>query len=92
MAYTRLNTQGASHVVLIALVAVLAVVGFAGYKVLGGNSKQSASTQTQSQAVTTPDKIKTKADLQQSAKSLDAADVEKSLDSTQLDTDLNDLL
>jgi predicted negative regulator of RcsB-dependent stress response len=92
MTYTRLNARGASHIVVIALVAILAVVGFAGYKVLGNNSKQSASTSSQNQAVTAPDKIKTKADLQQSAKSLDGADVDKSLDSTQLDTDLNDLL
>lgn len=90
MAYTRLNTRGASHVVLIALVAVLAVVGVAGYKVLGNNSKQNASTSL-NQAVSAPDKIKTKADIQQSAKSLDNADVDKSLDSTQLDSDLNDL-
>lgn len=92
MTHTRLNSQGASHIVLVALVAVLAVVGFAGYKVLGNNSKDNASTQAQTESVTAPDKIKTKADLQQSAKSLDNADVDKSLDSTQLDSDLNDLL
>lgn len=92
MTYTRLNTQGVSHIVLIALVAIVAVVGFAGYKVLGNNSKQNASTPSLNQAVTAPDKIKTKADLQQSSRSLDSADVDKSLDSTQLDTDLNDLL
>lgn len=92
MAYTRLNARGASHIILVALVAVLLVVGFAGYKVFGNNSKKSPSTPALSQSVTAPDKIKTKADLQQSTKSLDAADVDKSLDGSQLDSDLNDLL
>lgn len=85
----RLNSIGATHIAFAALILVIVGVGFAAYRVVG--VKHSAKPST-SQVAKQSDKLKTSADIKQASSQLDSADVDKSLDSSQLDSDLNDLL
>lgn len=85
----RFNSEGGSHIVLAAVILVVLGVGFAAYKVVG---KQPAQPATQQTSNTSSGKYKTTADVKKANTELDSTDVDKSLDSSQLDTDLNDLL
>ena len=88
------NQKGSSHLVVLLLVVLVAVVGFAGYRVMKNQDASVASTANESTvaASTVPAKIKTKPQAQQASKALDAEAIDKTLDSTQLDSDLNSVL
>jgi hypothetical protein len=89
----RTFNQSGSHVIAIALVvAVLGVVGFAGYTVSHRNQKAAVTTRSESDKV--PGAIKTRADLTATAHALDSAsgDLNSSIDTSSLDSDMNDLL
>lgn len=85
----RLNSVGASHVAFIAAVLVVLAVGFAGYRVSG--TKHSA-TPANNTATTQPAKYKSVNDVKSADTQLNNVNVDKSLDSSSLDSDLNDLL
>jgi len=93
----RLNQSG-SHIVALALaVVVVAVLGFAGYRVMQANKTTpvtTASTQPLSTPSAVPATIKTNGDLTATAKALDdtSAQVDSSLNDNSLNSDLNDLL
>jgi hypothetical protein len=93
---TRQSLQaGFGHVAVVFLIVFVAVVGFAGYKVMSSNSsKQDASVAVPVAASTVPAQIKTKADLVQTAKVLDnsSSSVDSTLNDTALSSDLNDML
>lgn len=91
---TYRNTQhGGSHVVLLIVVVLVAVVGFAAYRVMGAQKKTTVSNATTSgqSTVATPAKIQSKADVTQASKSLDSVQIDSGLDSSALDADLNSL-
>ena len=84
----RLNSIGASHIVFIAVVVVVLGIGFAAYRVVG---KQSNHQATQNTAPTAA-KFQNAADVKKANDTLTNTDVDKSLDASSLDSDLNVLL
>ncbi|HSX33567.1 MAG TPA: hypothetical protein VLF91_04490 [Candidatus Saccharimonadales bacterium] len=89
---TRTNESG-SHIIGISLaIVVLALVAFAGYRVVSRGGTTAPAKQTA--AVSQPAAISNKADLQQAAQSLDSSgsDVNSSLNTDSLNSDLNDML
>lgn len=85
----RLNSVGAGHLLIVAALAVLLGIGFTAYRVAGTPKKAPVNSTSSTQQ---PVKYKTKADVQNASKQLESTDVDKSLDSSSLDSDLNDLL
>lgn len=87
---------GFGHIVLLMLVLVVAVIGFAGYKVAStGTAKTASAPSTSATAVSTiPASIDTAADLAQTGKALDssATQAESSLDDSGLDADIDAVL
>ena len=89
------NQKGSSHLVLLLLVLVLAVVGLAGYRVMKKQDSNIAAVNEPSSvaaAPSVPTKIQSKTQAQQASKALDAESIDKTLDSTQLDNDLKSIL
>ena len=92
---TSHNQTGSSHLVLLLLVAVFAVVGFAGYRVMknqDSNTAVSNEPAAVAAAPVVPSKIQSKSQAQQASKALDAESIDKNLDSSQLDNDLKSVL
>lgn len=91
----KLNQNGSHLVALVLGLLVVAVVGFAGYRVLSDNtSAPVATTPTSSATVSQPKAITSRAQLNQAAQSLDSStsDLNNSLDSNDLNSSLNTLL
>lgn len=86
------NQHGSSHIVISLLVVAFAVIGFAGYRVMG-SKKTTKSTPVVSQTPATeiPAKITSKAEVKQADTALNAEQIDKSLDSSQLDADISAL-
>ncbi len=87
-----INQAGFEAVGVLAVILVVAVIGFAGYKVMHMN--KAADSQQQASQPGVPAKIQTKADLTQTGKSLDAASgqLDSNLDDGSLDADMNAML
>lgn len=83
------NQKGATHIIAALVIVLVAVVGFAGYRVMDANKDKDGTTTTSSQV---PDKIQSKNDIEQASTALDSEDSDTTLDPSQLDSDLNDLL
>ncbi len=89
------DQKGSGHIVLIMSVFVLSVVGFAGYRVMKSQSTKnspSSSATTVSSATGIPSKISTKAQAKQAIKTLDNEPIDKTLDSSQLNSELSSVL
>lgn len=86
----RNSQAGVGHVLVVLVVLFVAVAGFAGYTVW--NAGQTSDTASQKGAPSTA--IKTKADLQSASKLLDttATQLDKDLDTSVLDSDIDQLL
>ena len=92
----RTNQSGFELASLAAVVLLVAVIGFAGYKVWQRDSNSAdTATKTSTQASTAvPATIDSQADLSSTAKSLDDASpqVNSDVNGDSLDADINDLL
>ena len=89
----RTNQQGISHVLVIGLVAIIALVGLAAFRVYDANqTTPTASKQAPAEVISEPEKINNAADAQKVEASLDQADVDGGVNESELDADLNDLL
>lgn len=88
------NANGFGHVALVFVVLFLAVVGFAGYKVVTANRSVATTPPAKTAATAVPAAINSKADLVQISKVLDSssAQVDSSLNDNALNSDLNDML
>lgn len=86
-----LNSDGFSPVILLAVIVFVGVTGVLAYRYLDTYYSQSPALSSQGQGASA-EKINSKADIQKASDSLDQTDVDKSLDSSQLDQDVNDLL
>ena len=87
----RANQDGVGHIIAFLVVAVIAVVGFAGYRVVAGNQSKD-TTATTAVVTKTPSAIKNAADVEQATASLNATKIDSGVDASQLDQDLNNLL
>lgn len=81
------SQRGASHAVAVLLIVVVAVVGFAGYRVMQSQNKKPAVTATQQKVDAVPDLKQTDTTLGDTDKAL-----QTSLDSSALDTDIDAML
>lgn len=89
----RTNQKGFELVGVLIVLVVLTVIVFVGYRAVNGRiSKTSLPAASTSSAIQLPSKIKSKADVQQASKSLDADSADKQLNPAQLDKDLTSLL
>lgn len=88
------SQKGFEAVGLLVVVAFLAIVGFAAFKVVGLNKSAASSTATTASAVRVPATIKTSADLKQTDQALQSTgqQAENSLNADSLDADLNAML
>ena len=74
-------------------VLVLAVVGFAGFRIMKNqDANVTESTVPTPKAAAVPAKITSKAQAHQAGKALDAEAIDKTLDSSALDSDLKSVL
>ena len=86
------NQKGFEAVGVLLVVVVVAIIGFAGYKVL--TLSKTVDPPATSAAVTEPDTIKSNQDLADTSKALDTAssELEGNLNDEALNSDLNALL
>ena len=86
----RLNNQGVGHMVMLGLVLVVAVVGFAGYYVMSANNNATKENSADVASDNNANGIRTQADLEQAGAELDtaAAQLDKDLDTSVLDSDM----
>jgi len=94
MGIRTFNQKGFESVFVGVALLFVAVIGFAGYKVITTNKSADTASVVPAEQNAVPSAIKTEADLQKTDKALEASAVEtdKSLDSTALDADLDTLL
>ena len=90
MKTTATRQAGFEHVTIGIFIVVIVVVGFASYRVL--RHKSNVPNQVTTPQTPIPNKIQSKADIRQASKALDAQDVDKQLDPSQLDKNITDLL
>ena len=86
------NQRGATHIVAVLVVIIVAVVGFAGYAVMHGGSKKDVAKIPVAPKSTAPAVFTSKADAQQAVKALDNDKLDQNLDTTALDSDIDALL
>lgn len=85
------HQKGTGHIVALFGVLVIAVAGFAGYRVIQSNNPEAVSDAA-IHATKTPTKLKTSADAKKAANSLDDTTIDSSINPNQLDDDLNSVL
>ena len=98
MSFTH-DQKGFGHIVLPLLVIAVLVVGFSAYEVFHANKTAQQNTTVSSGTTsptpaTVPTTIKSKSDLQQAADALNSANtqMQSQLNSSQLDSSINQLL
>lgn len=87
---TKSNQQGFSPVVILLLVALLALVGFAGWRIYSQN-EQSTQTGTSSQQNSDPvPQVENAQDLEKAEGYLKDSDIDKELDTNEIDSAINE--
>ncbi len=89
---TSLNQCGSTFVVLLLGLVVVTVVGVAGYRILNTTDTGSISSAPAKTSSGEPKTVKSTADIKQADKSLDSTSIDRSVDPSQLNSDLNALL
>ena len=89
----RLTTDqtGFGFVAILAVIALLGIVAFAGVRVMNSNQVDTTTTSL-SRTHSVPAKIQTSADLTKASAALDATPIDNGVNPNQLDKDLNSLL
>lgn len=90
----RFNQRGTTTFVIALAIFLLAVVAFAGYRVVRSSKSNSSNSSAVSsaKAASPPAEIKSKADVQQAVQALDNDQTANQLNPDQLNSDLNSLL
>jgi Tfp pilus assembly protein PilX len=83
---------GFAHLALLILLVVAAVVAFAGYKVVKNHQDQTAANKTSTAVIESAGTIKSAADLDSAAATLNNESVDSDLNPSQLDSDVNSVL
>lgn len=84
------DQNGFGFVAILAVMALLGIVAFAGVRVM--NSGQLDTSASLSRTSSVPAKIQTNADLTKASAALDATPIDSGVNPNQLDKDLNSLL
>ena len=85
--------KGFAHLALVLLVLVVAVIAFAGYKVVKNRQASTASNKTSTALVQSDIKvIKSKADLDSATNTLNSQSVDSDLNANELNSDISNLL
>jgi hypothetical protein len=87
-----LNQKGSSHIVVALAVVVIAVVAFAGYRVLQNNNADTTSDTTVSTHAAAPNTLNSTNDVRKADRSLDDQSIDGQVNPNKLDDDLNSLL
>ncbi len=92
-----LNQHGSFHLGIAAVVLALALVGFIGYRVAtkhkdDATATKTTATQQQPATTTSSSNYTSSGDVAKDDASLNTADIDQSLDTSQLDSDINNLL
>ncbi len=83
---------GFAHLALVLLVLVMAVVAFAGYKVVKDRQAKTTANTTSTAITNTSETINTKADLDKALNSLNGQSVDSTLNPASLNNDITSLL
>lgn len=88
------NQSGAGHILAVLGVVVAVAVAAAGYRVMNASPTETADSPVlQSRAkADVPSKIENKADVKKADKALDSTNVDNSINSSQLDGDIDAML
>jgi len=92
MKIRRQNNSGAAHFLLLGALLIVAVAGFAAYRVSQNQKDDVASQSTTATRATVPETIQNNDDLTQAEAAAKAASVDSDLDPAQLDNDIDSLL
>jgi uncharacterized protein HemX len=84
--------NGFAHLALVLLLVVVAAVAFAGYKVVKNRQDKTAANQTSTAVIQSAGVIKSKADLDSAAATLNSQSVDSDLNPDQLNSDVSRLL
>ncbi|MBX4197622.1 hypothetical protein KW801_03665 [Candidatus Saccharibacteria bacterium] len=84
--------NGFAHLALILLLMVVAVVAFAGYKVVKNRQDNTAANQTSTSLIQSAGVIKSSADLDSATTTLNNQNVDNDLNPDQLNSDVSALL
>jgi uncharacterized protein (UPF0333 family) len=88
----KTSQHGIAHLGLVLLLLVAAVIAFAGYKVAKNNSDDKVNTTASSAAGTSAQVIRTKADLDNAAATLNNTNIDSDVNPDSLNSDVNSLL
>jgi flagellar basal body-associated protein FliL len=93
MSRPTISQAGSSHIVALVGVLVIAVVAFAGYRVLHSSTPVDTASSKTSTAETAqvPSAIKSKSDVTEASKALDSTQIDDSVNPNSLNDDLNAL-
>jgi hypothetical protein len=86
------NQAGSGHLVLLAALALIVVVGVVGYRVANNTDTGTTTDLNPVQATTVPASIKTSADLQKASNALDTTTIDNSVNPDSFNNDVNSLL
>ena len=86
------STKGFAHLGLLLLLLVVVVIALIGYKVVKNRQDNTTASQTSTALTNSGGTIKSTADLDNAAKTLDNQNVDSSLNPDQLNSDVSALL
>ncbi len=86
-----IDQNGFGFVAILAVIALLGIVAFAGVRVMNSNQVDS-TTASLTRTHSVPNKIQNSADLTKASAALDATPIDTGVNPNQLDKDLNSLL
>ena len=86
------TSKGFAHLSLLLLVLVVAVVAFAGYKVVKNRQVKTTANQTSTAIIQSAGQIKNTADLDNAANTINSQNVDGDLNPNDLNGDVNALL
>lgn len=85
------NNKGISHLLILVVILFVGVVGFAGWRVYTSENNKNNQTSNQPAPTVKQDEVQNAEDVNKLKKEAESTNIEGDLDSSELDTDLNEL-